>query len=143
MESDFLSWRDVVLLFAGAVAVYALVLGLRLSGLSKQAQNSLSKKTVSVAPASAASAYAQAESVTDDSALDSGLYTRIEHLESELEALREEMEAMKRERHVSPQYGEAVRLAQDEGLEPEEIAERCGISIGEAELVRALSRKPV
>lgn len=39
---------------------------------------------------------------------------------------------------ISPQYGEAVMLAR-RGLESEAIAERCGISVAEAALVRSLS----
>jgi hypothetical protein len=40
--------------------------------------------------------------------------------------------------HASPQYEEAVGLAR-RGIDVQAIAERCGISVAEAELVRALA----
>jgi DNA-directed RNA polymerase specialized sigma24 family protein len=55
-------------------------------------------------------------------------------------ALKEEVSLLKAARNVSPQYGEAVTLAQ-KGMAPQQIAERCGISVAEAEMVCALSRK--
>jgi len=64
-------------------------------------------------------------------------------LRDELANLREtlsaDIAALRNARSVSPQYGEAVVLAQ-RGLETDAIAERCGISISEAELVAALAR---
>ncbi|MCX9156893.1 DUF2802 domain-containing protein [Niveibacterium sp. 24ML] len=62
-----------------------------------------------------------------------------EDFEIAREALGAEIAALRNARSVSPQYGEAVVLAQ-RGLETEAIAERCGISVSEAELVAALSR---
>lgn len=53
---------------------------------------------------------------------------------------REEIELLKASRNVSPLYSEAMGLAQ-QGHDARSIAGRCGISIGEAELVVALSRK--
>jgi hypothetical protein len=53
---------------------------------------------------------------------------------------REEIELLKASRNVSPLYSEAMGLAQ-QGHDARSIAGRCGISIGEAELVAALSRK--
>lgn len=52
--------------------------------------------------------------------------------------LSEEVSALRASRNVSPHYSEAMTLAR-EGETPDEIAERCGISIGEAELVAALA----
>lgn len=60
-------------------------------------------------------------------------------LKDELLLLHEEVRLLKAARNVSPQYGEAVALAQ-KGLDAPQIAERCGISVAEAEMVRALSR---
>ena len=57
----------------------------------------------------------------------------------DLDALRGELDALRNARAVAPQYGEAVALAQ-RGLDSNAIAERCGISVSEAELVAALSR---
>lgn len=53
--------------------------------------------------------------------------------------LSEEVSAMRASRNVSPQYSEAMTLAL-QGESPDGIAARCGISIGEAELVAALAR---
>lgn len=58
-------------------------------------------------------------------------------LEAELQRLQAGVEAMQAERGVSPQYGEAMVLAR-RGLAAEAIAERCGISVAEAALVRSL-----
>ena len=62
-----------------------------------------------------------------------------EEFESSRESLAAEIASLRNARSVSPQYGEAVVLAQ-RGLETEAIAERCGISVSEAELVAALAR---
>jgi DNA-directed RNA polymerase specialized sigma24 family protein len=61
-------------------------------------------------------------------------------LKDEVVLLQEEVSLLKAARNVSPQYGEAVTLAQ-KGMAPQQIAERCGISVAEAEMVCALSRK--
>jgi len=50
----------------------------------------------------------------------------------------EQLEATKAAQHVSPIYGEALALAQ-RGMDAEIIAERCSISVAEAELVRSLA----
>lgn len=60
-------------------------------------------------------------------------------LREEFDALRAEMDALRNARNVAPQYGEAVSLAQ-RGLDSAAIAERCDISVSEAELVAALAR---
>jgi hypothetical protein len=62
-----------------------------------------------------------------------------DHLRAELAHLTEEMRYLKAARNVSPLYGEAIALAQ-QGVPAAGIADRCGISIGEAELVAALAR---
>ena len=49
------------------------------------------------------------------------------------------LEQVKASRCVSPQYNEAMLLAQ-RGVNAQVIADQCAISIGEAELVAALSR---
>lgn len=69
----------------------------------------------------------------------STLETELQQLRSEVAVLREELKLLKAARRVSPQYNEAMMLAQ-RGADPQGIAEQCGISVGEAELVLALSR---
>lgn len=65
------------------------------------------------------------------------LAQEIESLKQELTQLRQELTDMRAASRVSPQYGEAVSLAR-RGLDAQAIAERCGISVSEAELVRSL-----
>lgn len=60
-------------------------------------------------------------------------------LQREIERLREDVERLKAARNVSPQYHDALSLAQ-QGLDADAVAERCGISVAEAELVCALAR---
>lgn len=61
------------------------------------------------------------------------------NLRSELTRLSEEVAQIKAARNISPLYSEAMSLAQ-QGIEPESIADQCGISMGEATLVAALAR---
>lgn len=70
----------------------------------------------------------------------SGIESELAELRGELAALKEEVSLLKAARNVSPQYGEAVGMAQ-KGMTAQQIAERCGISVAEAEMVCALSRK--
>ena len=79
--------------------------------------------------------------------LKTGIEAELAELRGEVAALKdgvvllqEEVRLLKAARNVSPQYGEAVALAQ-RGLDAGQIAERCGISVAEAEMVCALSRK--
>ena len=69
----------------------------------------------------------------------SGIEAELAELRGELAALKEKVGLLEAARNVSPQYGEAVALAQ-KGLAARDIAERCGISVAEAEMVCALSR---
>lgn len=63
-------------------------------------------------------------------------------LRAELAALRDEVAALRtmpRPLHVSPMYAEAAALA-GRGFDARGVAEECGISVAEAELVMAMSR---
>ncbi|MCL2830427.1 MAG: DUF2802 domain-containing protein [Betaproteobacteria bacterium] len=66
-------------------------------------------------------------------------------LRSELAAMRNElwqqMERMKASQHISPIYGDAMQMAAS-GYDAGAIAERCGITRAEAELIAALGRAP-
>lgn len=63
----------------------------------------------------------------------------LQTLRAEVAELREALGRLQASRSVSPQYTEAMRLAQ-RGATARSIADECAISIGEAELVRALSQ---
>lgn len=63
----------------------------------------------------------------------------IGRLKAEIASLRSELEELRAARRVSPQYAEAMEMAQ-RGLTAQDVADRLGISLAEAELVQALSR---
>lgn len=62
-------------------------------------------------------------------------------LRQELAGLREAFAQLNAARRISPQYNEAMLLAQ-RGATAQMIADQCAISLGEAELVAALGRDP-
>lgn len=69
----------------------------------------------------------------------SDLEREVRRLRTEMDTLRKELEELRNARNISPQYAEALALAQ-RGLTAREVADRMGISLAEAELVHALSR---
>lgn len=69
----------------------------------------------------------------------SDLEREVRQLRKEVDELRDELEDLRAVRNISPQYAEAVALAQ-RGLTAQDVADRMGISLAEAELVHALSR---
>lgn len=64
---------------------------------------------------------------------------RVSRLEATVVALRDQLDAAVATQGVSPEYDEALVFAR-RGLGVEAIAERCGISVAEAELVRSLAQ---
>jgi hypothetical protein len=60
---------------------------------------------------------------------------------NEIQRMREEMQRLSAAQKVSPLYNEAMALA-IRGVDAAGVAGRCGISIAEAELVVALSKRP-
>lgn len=68
-----------------------------------------------------------------------GLRREIHRLRTELTQLGAEVQQLKTTRSVSPLYSEAMTMAQ-QGVTAAGISDRCGISMGEAELVAALAR---
>jgi hypothetical protein len=69
----------------------------------------------------------------------SDLEREVRQLRKEVDELRAEVDDLRAVRNISPQYAEAVALAQ-RGLTAQDVADRMGISLAEAELVHALSR---
>ncbi|HZV55270.1 MAG TPA: DUF2802 domain-containing protein [Rhodocyclaceae bacterium] len=67
-----------------------------------------------------------------------GLEAEVRKLRADVTALREELAEMKAARRVSPLYADAAALAQ-RGFDARGVAEECGISVAEAELVLAMS----
>lgn len=71
------------------------------------------------------------------------LIEEFETLRDEVQGLRDEIVELRGQIVLPPasaQYGEAMALAQ-RGADPDQIAEHCGISRGEAELVLALQQR--
>ena len=80
------------------------------------------------------------------SSLERRLEAEVDHLRQEVQQLRAEVmqwalevRQLKIVNNASPMYAEAVTLAQ-QGVSTERIADRCGISFSEAELVVALAQ---
>lgn len=67
------------------------------------------------------------------------LEAEVGRLRAEVGALRQELAEVKVARRISPLYAEAAALAQ-RGFDARGVAEECGISVAEAELVLAMSR---
>ncbi|MBL8472800.1 MAG: DUF2802 domain-containing protein [Rhodocyclaceae bacterium] len=53
--------------------------------------------------------------------------------------LQEQIDRLRQTQGTAPQYAEALVLAR-QGLHAEQIAERCGVAVAEAELLLALAR---
>jgi len=62
-----------------------------------------------------------------------------EALRAEVDGLRDMVSELRAASQVSPVYSEAVTLAR-RGYDAQVIADRCGISVAEAELVRSLTK---
>lgn len=92
----------------------------------------VSPSPASSTPAGATVSFAEQLSVTQ-------LEAEVRQLRADVTALREEMAELKAARRVSPQYADAAALAQ-RGYDARGVAEECGISVAEAELVLAMSR---
>lgn len=69
----------------------------------------------------------------------SDVETEMQRMRDEMTRMHQEMEELRASRRVSPQYAEAMELSQ-RGLTAQDVADRLGISLAEAELVQALSR---
>jgi len=69
----------------------------------------------------------------------SDLEREVHQLRREVDELRAELEELRAVRNISPHYAEALALAQ-RGMTAQDVADRMGISLAEAELVHALSR---
>lgn len=165
MEFGEFGWRDAILLVAVLAAIYLVVSLLGLARLRRRRDAGLvvgpptaGLVEVTVAPLAppapgvdaddditdVPSVAAPAPSVEFAAALSAQvarteLEAEVRQLRIDLAALREELAELKTVRRVSPLYAEAAALAQ-RGFDARGVAEECGISVAEAELVLALSR---
>ena len=66
-----------------------------------------------------------------------------DELHREINDLREQLQSLLNGQNISPEYSEPLMLAQ-RGMGVDELAEHCGISVAEAQLVCSLaaSRRP-
>jgi hypothetical protein len=69
----------------------------------------------------------------------SDMEMELQRMRDEMQRMSQELEELRAARRVSPQYAEAMELAQ-RGMNAQDLADRLGISLAEAELVHALSR---
>lgn len=171
MDFDAVSIRDIVLALTGLVGVYLAVMVLRLTRMGQRkrvpveeswATPSLAAEDddddgeppgedlvyapppVAVRPAPAPEAQRDFGAALARSQQDSELRLlreEVAQLREEVGQLRADLADVKAARLVSPQYSDAMALAQ-RGLSAQDVADRCGISLGEAELVWALSKGP-
>jgi DNA-directed RNA polymerase specialized sigma24 family protein len=126
--------REFVIGTAVLLGVYSGIVILRLARLSRPRTSAPAPIKPPVEPV-----WNQPPAQFGEQALKAGIEAELAELRREVAALKEEVSLLKAARNVSPQYGEAVSLAQ-KGLPASQIAERCGISVAEAEMVCALSR---
>lgn len=160
-----IGWRDVLLLLVGAVAVYMAVVVVRMRRL-KPTRPSLEMPAEPAAPALSEEALPPvlpeplpeptaeaAPPATDEPPREAPVFvqdaeTEVLLLREEVDALRAEVAALRDELHheiahlratqtVSPLYSDAMQMA-TLGHDAVTIAERCGISRAEAELMLAL-----
>lgn len=143
--------REVLLAAAMLVAIYLVVLVIRLK--KPQRNMSLAVEQASLIPPSVQRSEPTTPRV-DTSDIDfadhlaiSAINLEVQRLRrdnadlrDELAQMREDVRQLKATHNVSPIYSEAMTLAQ-RGELPAGIAARCGISLGEAELVAALANR--
>ncbi|WIM05253.1 MAG: DUF2802 domain-containing protein [Candidatus Nitricoxidivorans perseverans] len=146
-------WRDGVLLIAALTAVYLALSLLKLAQLRRHrtpSDEAVHSPAIAAPPQfmdfpPAAPAIPDPDpteapaSFGDRLAARVGFDDEMERLRGEVESLRREVAELRAARRVSPQYSDAMALAQ-RGYDARGIAAECGISVGEAELVSALSR---
>ena len=117
--------HELVIGTAALLGVYSGIVIIRLARLSR--------------PRAPAPVWKQDPAEFGQQVVNSGIEAELAELRGEVAALKEKVSLLEAARNVSPQYGEAVALAQ-KGMAAPQIAERCGISVAEAEMVCALRR---
>ncbi len=136
MEIDLIEWREVLLLFVGLALGYLLSLLFRRRQAARGDQAGTAKATENEGDSASVASFGQqlAEQLARYD-----LELEVSKLREDVAKLREEVAELRAARNVSPQYAEALGLAR-RGLSAQQIADRMGISLAEAELVHALSR---
>lgn len=141
---EAIGWRELIMIGVALAAVYLFASLLRLGLLKRRSPRAVAPATEPM-PEPTAEPVAEIPTLSRQPAdfgeqlFRSGVEAELQQLRSEVAALKEELKLIKAARRVSPQYNEAMMLAQ-RGMDAQSIADHCGISVGEAELVLALSR---
>lgn len=146
MEGLDFGWRGGILLLAAVVAAYLLLALLKLFRLRRKPATAVAEQPAVLQPESPAVAVTPAPQtipepvpVFREQLAWSSLEAEVRQLRGELAALQAQVEALKVSRRVSPMYADALDLAR-RGFDARGVAEECGISVAEAELVLAMSR---
>lgn len=158
MEIGGVALRDVILVVSGLAGVYLVIMMLRLLQIGKHKPVVLDAPSLTPPPQPPPqdqAAEVAAEETFDHPRTQPGetvappsfgaelsrshLEREVKQLREEVAALRAELDAIKAASRVSPQYADAMALVQ-RGLTAQDVADRCGISLAEAELVWALAR---
>ncbi|NWG30519.1 MAG: DUF2802 domain-containing protein [Rhodocyclaceae bacterium] len=141
MEAELIGIREVLLLVVGVILgalVSALFRRWRAGKAGKARHDRTSDPAAAGNGQEAASVAAFGQQLAEHLAR-YDLEREVGKLREEVAQLREEVKELRAARNISPQYAEALGLAQ-RGMSAQEIADRLGISLAEAELVHALSR---
>lgn len=153
MDWAMFGWREGILLLVGLAVLYLFVTLVRLMRVGRGAPAAQAQEIPYLAEP-AVEPVAEPEPATPENIAPaatgfgeqlaehlarSDMETEIRRLRKEMEAMRAELEELRAARHVSPHYADAMELSQ-RGLTAQDVADRLGISLGEAELVHALSR---
>jgi hypothetical protein len=124
MGSSLFAWRELLLVAIAGLTLYVVVAGVMLLRQRRQRRDSPGRGD--------AAGHFAVQPLRDE----------IAELRRQLAELRQEVEALQTvvpKENPTP-YANAIQLAKG-GQEPLAIAEHCGISRGEAELIAALYRK--
>lgn len=146
MEGLDFGWRGGILLLAAVVAAYLLFALLKLFRLQRKPASAVAEPPAVAQPESPAMVVSPAPQIVPEPVpvfreqlAWSSLEAEVRQLRGELAALQAQVEALKVSRRVSPMYADALDLAQ-RGFDARGVAEECGISVAEAELVLAMAR---
>jgi len=142
MDFTAIGWRELIMIGVALAALYLGASLLRLGRLKRRRPRAaaLAPATEPVpGPVSEMPVITPQAADFGEQLFRSGVEAELQQLRSEVAALKEELKLIKAARRVSPQYNEAMMLAQ-RGMDAQSVADQCGISVGEAELVLALSR---
>ena len=139
MDFSELGWRDAIWIAVALAAAYLLLELWRLYRINRPRKKPAAPEAKELLPAAGSEDWGASPVQFGAHLLRSGIESELQQMRGEVASLREELARMKAARRVSPQYNEAMLLAQ-RGMKAQAIADQCGISVGEAELVMALSR---